>query len=431
MQQPIWQLLLLLSVVLPGCVSLAPHPQDPGTAAQAIEGVPVRKWADNSCAAGALSEVLNALGDPVTEHQLSSSLTRARRGGVTTVDLLLAARSRGFDAQLVRGNAEIVRWELGQNRPVILMIRVMNAPGHDDDLFHYIVLSGLDAERGLVSLNYGDGKRRWVPLDELKGTWAAAAYATFLIGPKIKRDATEDDLRRAAVLEAEGRSAQAITLYRQYLSSHPESALAWTNLGNALAGTGEQEQAEVAYRNALFLEKDNRDALNNLAWLLLHQSRLDEAEVLARRAVAQDLPDRAVAVDTLEKILSAKRSAASTPLSKPQSSLEYDLPRSARPYWTSYAWLTLATIYDVESTLYLLQRCEECKETNPLVRTFVDRGRAATYAYSVAVNGIVMYFARRMFDRGDPRWDYFPFALSIVHAIAGSWNVIYASNPPE
>lgn len=98
------------------------------------------------------------------------------------------------------------------------------------------------------------------------------------------------------------------------------------------------------------------------------------------------------------------------------------MPRSSRDLWVMTAWLTAATIYDVESTLHLLARCDECQEANPIVRPFVERGRFATYAYSAAVNAIVMYMARRMYLRGDTWWRVFPLALTAVHGVAGTWN---------
>jgi tetratricopeptide (TPR) repeat protein len=225
---------------------------------------------------------------------------------VITVDLLLAARNRGYDAQLVRGDVDLLVRELKQQHPLILMLRVLDAPGNGDDRFHYVVLSGVDSERELVLMHYGDSRKRWVPIQAFQVPWAAGGYATLLIGPGKAQVATEADFRRAVVLEDAGNTQEAIALYRHFLHSHPQSALAWTNLGNAHAGSGEDHLAEVAYRNALFLEKDDRDALNNLAWLLLTQRRLEEAEALARRAVHQNGVDQYLALDTLARVLLAR-----------------------------------------------------------------------------------------------------------------------------
>ncbi|HEY5610898.1 MAG TPA: tetratricopeptide repeat protein, partial [Thermoanaerobaculia bacterium] len=193
-----------------------------------------------------------------------------------------------------------------ERRPLILMLRVMDAPGTENDLFHYVVASGVDASLRLVRIHYGDGKRRWASIDKMEPAWAAGGHALFLIGAKTKRVATESDLRRAVVLEAAGKIKEAVALYRHFLDSHPESSLAWTNLANAHATAADLHSAEVAYRNALFIDRENCDALNNLAWLLLGLRRLDEAEPLARRALAVDCHDRDLVDDTLAKILAAK-----------------------------------------------------------------------------------------------------------------------------
>jgi len=418
-----------------GCISLAPRSEQTGGQMSGIDSVPARRWANNTCAAGALSEVLHSLGDSITEERLSESMPRARSGGVVSVDLLLAARNRGYDAQLVKGDLPLLMEQLANGRPLILMLRVLDAPGNDKDLFHYVVLSGLDRERQLVRLHYGDGKQRWVSPEKLMSSWAAAGHATFLIGAKQKRSADDDDLRRAVLFEEEGKIREALAIYRQFTSSHPLAPHGWTNLGNAQARMGDAAAAEVSYRNALVVEPDHFDALNNLAWLLFEEKRFEEAETLARRAVAQTHPDRPLALDTLARILAARGKCAEDTVECGGSASAFERDEKAealpphskrRPVWRLAAWLTAATIYDVESTFYRLKRCDECVEANALLRPFIDRGRLATYAFSAAVNAAILVIAKRAFDGGDPWWDLFGLTVSVVHAGAGTWNLVRA-----
>ena len=85
--------------------------------------------------------------------------------------------------------------------------------------------------------------------------------------------------------------------------------MAWTNLGNAERQLGHATEAEQAYRKAIEADASAaRDALNNLAWLLYEQKRLDEAEPLARKAVAEPGPDAYLMLDTLARVLAAKGS---------------------------------------------------------------------------------------------------------------------------
>ncbi len=82
---------------------------------------------------------------------------------------------------------------------------------------------------------------------------------------------------------------------------------AWVDLGNAEAARRRPDEAEQAYRRALEISPDDRDALNNLAWLLLEQgSRLEEAEALAAKAASRAGPDRPLAQDTLGRIQLAR-----------------------------------------------------------------------------------------------------------------------------
>lgn len=105
--------------------------------------------------------------------------------------------------------------------------------------------------------------------------------------------------------------------------------------------------------------------------------------------------------------------------------------RSYRRYWIVAGWLTAATVYDAEATFYLMDQCRECQEQNPMTRPIIEHGRLATYLYSAAVNAVVMYIARRMYDRADPWWRIVPLSLSIVHGIAGTWNLYQATHDPQ
>src|SRR5438270_815203 len=98
-------------------------------------------------------------------------------------------------------------------------------------------------------------------------------------------DVVREALRSAIALEDDGKYAEAAAQYRQIVTAHPDSVVAWTDLGNAESQLGHGTAAEEAFRKALELDPNSRDALNNLAWLLYQQKRLDEAESFARQAV--------------------------------------------------------------------------------------------------------------------------------------------------
>ena len=292
----------LAALLLNACVYWTPRSHAPTTAASVVENVPMQKWDIKSCGAGALSAVLQHYGDPVSMAEWDAKLPKTR-GGVMSIDLVLAARERGFDASLVTGDAGLVDAELRAGRPVILMLQVIQAPGKGYDFFHYIVLDGHDPQKNLYRVQFGDGKARWARLDRIEPAWKPTKYATVVIRPA---DPNAKALRAAVQLEDEGKYALAAQGYREILARDPNHLLAWTNLGNAEMRLGRATAAEDAFRKALEIQPEAADTLNNLAWLLYEQKRHDEAEPLARRAAATKAPDAWTRLDTLARILAAR-----------------------------------------------------------------------------------------------------------------------------
>lgn len=286
---------------------MTPRSTAPSSSATVVPQIPMLKWGIESCGAGSLATVLQHYGDSTSMQRWDASLPKTR-GGVMTVDMLIAARQKGFDAQLVTGTPELIANELRNDRPVILMLQVVDSPGHKYDFFHYIVADGIDSDRGLIRTQWGDRQARWVSLDRLDKPWSGGGHAAILIHPRTKDDEVRIALRDAIALEDEGKIAEAAARYREILAAHPDSSVAWTDLGNAEEKLGDRAGAQDAFRKALAVDPTSRDALNNLAWLLYQQKQLDEAESLARKAVAQPGPDSYLVLDTLARVLAAKGS---------------------------------------------------------------------------------------------------------------------------
>jgi hypothetical protein len=288
-------------MLLTSCVYWTPMSHRPTTSASVVENVPNQKWDIKSCGAGALSAVLQHYGDPVSMDEWQEKLPKTR-GGVMSIDLVLAARNQGFDARLVTGDASLVEAELRDGRPVILMLQVIQAPGKSYDFFHYIVIDGFDPMRNLFRTQFGDGRSRWAPISRIVPAWKQTKYATILIHPE---DPNAKMLRTAVQLEDDGKYALAAQTYREILQKDSRNLLAWTNLGNAEMHAGRSVAAEDAYKKALEIDPDSADTLNNLAWLLYEQHRAAEAEPFARRAVRATAPDAWTRLDTLARILVA------------------------------------------------------------------------------------------------------------------------------
>ncbi|HYH09705.1 MAG TPA: tetratricopeptide repeat protein [Thermoanaerobaculia bacterium] len=294
-------LLLALTTTM-SCVYWTPMSRRPSTTANVIENVPMQKWDIKSCGAGSLSAVLQHHGDTTSMDEWQEKLPKTR-GGVMSIDLVLAARSKGFESNLITGDAQMVEAEVRDGRPVILMLQVIQYPGKSLDFFHYVVIDGFDPKRNLFRTQFGDGKARWAPLSRLEGAWKKTRYATIVVRPP---DPNAQALRAAVQLEEQGKLALAAHAYREIVQKDPASVLAWTNLGNAEMRLGRRPAAEEAFRKALAIDGEAADTLNNLAWMLYEDKRMEEAEPLARKAAITKAPDPWMRYDTLARILAAR-----------------------------------------------------------------------------------------------------------------------------
>src|SRR5258706_1547674 len=227
-------------ILLSACTTLfPPRSQHAGAAAVTIPNVPMLRWGIESCGAGSLSTVLQHYGEATTMEQWDASLPKTR-GGVMTIDMLIAARQKGFEAKLVTGDRASVEAELSTGRPVILMLKVIDAVGRNYDSFHYIVADGIDREHGLIRTQFGDGRGRWLTFEKLEKPWSGGAHAAIFIHPR-----TQDESLRAAVsLESEGKFSEAAAQYRELLDHYKATPLVWTNLGNAQMQLGQKADAE-------------------------------------------------------------------------------------------------------------------------------------------------------------------------------------------
>jgi tetratricopeptide (TPR) repeat protein len=115
-------------------------------------------------------------------------------------------------------------------------------------------------------------------------------------------DAAERSLRRAlslqpgdghvlndlgVVVRAQGRTAEAVTIYREALARAPQNPLSHGNLGNALTELKRTDEAEQHLREAVALAPGSIEHRCNLAIFLTSHDRPQEAVVLFRDVLAR------------------------------------------------------------------------------------------------------------------------------------------------
>jgi Flp pilus assembly protein TadD len=122
---------------------------------------------------------------------------------------------------------------------------------------------------------------------EKQGDWehAAAAYRE-----AVKRDPHRADAywRLAVLQDRQGKGEDAGDLYRKALQAQPDNADLCCDLGYSLYLRGCWKEAETDLRQALQLAADHRRAHNNLALLLAHTGRGEEALAEFRKGGCQE-----------------------------------------------------------------------------------------------------------------------------------------------
>lgn len=80
-----------------------------------------------------------------------------------------------------------------------------------------------------------------------------------------------------------GDTREAFRFLKKGIETDPKIAGLWVNLGALYSKNGHYELAEQAYRQALAIQPSNKSALTNMAVVLLHQGREEEARRFSRR----------------------------------------------------------------------------------------------------------------------------------------------------
>ncbi len=113
--------------------------------------------------------------------------------GATPVDLLLAARDRGFEAGIARGTWGAVVESALQDRPLLVMVDarpefrtlLFRIPGRT--LMHWSVVSGIARDGSRVLLAARDRRHHVVERDDFLDRWSRSDYCAITItGPPCK-----------------------------------------------------------------------------------------------------------------------------------------------------------------------------------------------------------------------------------------------------
>ena len=86
-------------------------------------------------------------------------------------------------------------------------------------------------------------------------------------------------------------------------------------------------------------------------------------------------------------------------------------------------YLTFATLLDIESTFYVLDRCISCSEKNPVMRPLVERGKLPIYGIQMIANYAILRSTWKMHQEGHPYWNTLARSATKMHTMAGCSNM--------
>jgi tetratricopeptide (TPR) repeat protein len=309
--------LLVLACALGGCaaqraiVSGAPSLQGHDAAVELAQ-TPFFPQEALHCGPAALATVLGAAGVDAHPDALAREVYTPGLGGSLQLELVAAARARGFVPYLVTPDTDALFAELLAGRPVLVLqnLRLRTWPA-----WHYAVVVGVDPAAEQVILRSGAERRLAMPAARFLRTWdRAGRWGLVLLAPG-QLPARPDRTRyfdAVAGLEETGHYAAAAAAWRAGLTAWPGDSIA--RFGHATASylDGELAAAQAGYEALLAAEPEHAAALNNLAHLLADLGCPASARELAARAVAAAPAGSAIAAaaaDTLAGLPAAARDA--------------------------------------------------------------------------------------------------------------------------
>jgi tetratricopeptide (TPR) repeat protein len=276
----------------------------PGQLPQQVElgEVPFYPQEAHQCGPASLAMVLDAGGVKVTPQELTQQVYLPAREGSLQVEMLAATRRNGLLAYGLAPKLEDLLAEVAAGTPVLVL---QNLALSWYPVWHYAVVVGYDLRREEIILRSGLERRQLVPLTTFERTWARSGYWAMLALPPggMPPTATETAYVAAAIaLEKNVPPETIATSYEAALERWPHNLAARIGLGNAAYAGGDMRRAEKAYRQATLDHPESAIAFNNLAQALADQKRYPEALDAAHLAVSLGGPEQAAALDTLEQI---------------------------------------------------------------------------------------------------------------------------------
>lgn len=254
---------LLAAGLLAGCAAAPPMPQPAGRAVELQEVVfhPQKRY---QCGPAALATALDASGVTVSPDALVAEVYLPDRKGSLQSEMIAAARRHERVAVRIPGTQEAIVQQLEAGTPVLLLL---NLGFSWLPVWHYAVVVGYAPQEPSYVLRSGTSRRAIMSTGALARSWAYSGQWAVVLSAldRIPLSAEPQQwLAAVAPFESLGRYELATQGYQAAVARWPDSALAWTALGNVSARRAQWSAAVRYYGKAIALQ-DSVITRNNRA----------------------------------------------------------------------------------------------------------------------------------------------------------------------
>jgi hypothetical protein len=224
------------------------------------------------------------------------------KGGTLQIELISAARANGLIVYPLEPTFEALFSELSESHPVIVLV---NRSFSWHPLWHYAPVTGFDGEKRTILSHFSDLQNEEIPIGTFAALWQRSNnWGVVLLPPGELPVSISPKVFLRAVYEFEktGKVKEAIISYQNALTRWPEDQDILFALANSYYNLSDLAEAEKNYRKLISLNPSHLLGINNLAVLLCHTGRSDEALNVLKKAITEDTKIQSILKTTREEI---------------------------------------------------------------------------------------------------------------------------------
>ncbi|HEO99047.1 MAG: PA2778 family cysteine peptidase [Campylobacterales bacterium] len=224
----------------------------------------------------------------LSQEELDARTLIPEKGGTLQIELMATARANGLIAYTLTPTFDALLRELEKQHPVIVLL---NRSYAWYPLWHYAPVTGYNKKDQTILMHFSDRPHEAISIATFRRLWERSGnWGVVLLPPGyLPATATSKAFLHAAYdLEKTGMRDDAIVAYKSALKRWPKDINILFALANACYQAKQFAAAEKYYRELLSVEPAHPLALNNLADLLCHTGRQNEAMAIIKKAVSDD-----------------------------------------------------------------------------------------------------------------------------------------------